>query len=115
MCVGALSCLDGYMNIMNIVLEQTEEHVNDSVANRYGDAFIRGNTGKSFKDVWLDMLCSDVSSCASVVYICCRTAMINNIVLYVLRVLPRSTTFSCKNMPSFLCSWALISTYHSIE
>jgi len=28
------------------------------------------------------MLCSNVPSCASVVYICCRTAMINNIVLY---------------------------------
>ncbi|KAI0697465.1 hypothetical protein BC835DRAFT_1270264 [Cytidiella melzeri] len=37
---GILSCLDGYMNI---ALEQTEEHVNGSVTNRYGDAFIRGN------------------------------------------------------------------------
>ncbi|KAH7919637.1 LSM-domain-containing protein [Leucogyrophana mollusca] len=37
---GVLSCLDGYMNI---ALEQTEEHVNGSVTNRYGDAFIRGN------------------------------------------------------------------------
>ncbi|KAI9511368.1 putative U6 snRNA-associated Sm-like protein LSm6 [Russula earlei] len=35
-----LSCLDGYMNI---ALEQTEEHVNGTVTNRYGDAFIRGN------------------------------------------------------------------------
>ncbi|KAG5645960.1 U4/U6-U5 snRNP complex subunit lsm6 [Asterophora parasitica] len=35
-----LSCLDGYMNI---ALEQTEEHVNGVVTNRYGDAFIRGN------------------------------------------------------------------------
>jgi len=37
---GVLSCLDGYMNI---ALEQTEEHVNGAVTNRYGDAFIRGN------------------------------------------------------------------------
>jgi U6 snRNA-associated Sm-like protein LSm6 len=41
--VGVLSCLDGYMNI---ALEQTEEHVNGAVTNRYGDAFIRGNNGK---------------------------------------------------------------------
>ena len=39
---GVLSCLDGYMNI---ALEQTEEHVNGSVTNKYGDAFIRGNNG----------------------------------------------------------------------
>ncbi|KIY72273.1 LSM-domain-containing protein [Cylindrobasidium torrendii FP15055 ss-10] len=37
---GILSCLDGYMNI---ALEQTEEHANGRVTNRYGDAFIRGN------------------------------------------------------------------------
>ncbi|KAF8956408.1 hypothetical protein BDZ97DRAFT_1850658 [Flammula alnicola] len=37
---GVLSCLDGFMNI---ALEQTEEHVNGIVTNRYGDAFIRGN------------------------------------------------------------------------
>ena len=40
---GILSCLDGYMNI---ALEQTEEHVNGKVTNRYGDAFIRGNNGQ---------------------------------------------------------------------
>lgn len=40
--LGILSCLDGYMNI---ALEQTEEHVNGVVTNRYGDAFIRGNNG----------------------------------------------------------------------
>ncbi|KAH8977295.1 hypothetical protein EDB86DRAFT_2818166, partial [Lactarius hatsudake] len=40
---GVLSCLDGYMNI---ALEQTEEHVNGAVTNRYGDAFIRGNNGQ---------------------------------------------------------------------
>ncbi|KAJ7777533.1 Sm-like ribonucleoprotein [Mycena maculata] len=37
---GVLQCLDGYMNI---ALEQTEEHVNGAITNRYGDAFIRGN------------------------------------------------------------------------
>ena len=42
MILGVLSCLDGYMNI---ALEQTEEHVNGAVTNRYGDAFIRGNNG----------------------------------------------------------------------
>lgn len=43
--IGVLSCLDGYMNI---ALEQTEEHVNGVITNRYGDAFIRGNNGVSF-------------------------------------------------------------------
>ncbi|KAF9483737.1 Sm-like ribonucleoprotein [Pholiota conissans] len=37
---GVLSCLDGFMNI---ALEQTEEHVNGVITNRYGDSFIRGN------------------------------------------------------------------------
>ncbi|KAF8816855.1 Sm-like ribonucleoprotein [Phlegmacium glaucopus] len=37
---GILSCLDGFMNI---ALEQTEEHVNGAITNRYGDAFVRGN------------------------------------------------------------------------
>ena len=31
---------------MNIALEQTEEHVNGVVTNKYGDAFIRGNNGQ---------------------------------------------------------------------
>ncbi len=44
---GILSCLDGYMNI---ALEQTEEHVNGRVTNRYGDAFIRGNNGEYMHD-----------------------------------------------------------------
>lgn len=44
---GVLSCLDGYMNI---ALEQTEEHVNGTVTNRYGDAFIRGNNGTFLPD-----------------------------------------------------------------
>lgn len=34
---------------MNIALEQTEEHVNGRVTNRYGDAFIRGNNGALLK------------------------------------------------------------------
>ena len=42
---GILTCLDGYMNI---ALEQTEEHVNGKVTNRYGDAFIRGNNGEQW-------------------------------------------------------------------
>ncbi|KAF8178759.1 Sm-like ribonucleoprotein [Pholiota molesta] len=40
MDAGVLSCLDGFMNI---ALEQTEEHVNGVITNRYGDSFIRGN------------------------------------------------------------------------
>ena len=40
--VDILLCLDGYMNV---ALEQTEEHVNGAVTNRYGDAFIRGHNG----------------------------------------------------------------------
>ena len=35
---------------MNIALEQTEEHVNGRVTNRYGDAFIRGNNGMCSTD-----------------------------------------------------------------
>ncbi|KAJ1918920.1 U4/U6-U5 snRNP complex subunit lsm6 [Mycoemilia scoparia] len=42
--VGVLTCLDGYMNI---ALEQTEEYVNGELKNKYGDAFVRGNNGKS--------------------------------------------------------------------
>ncbi|KAI8921884.1 hypothetical protein PhCBS80983_g01675 [Powellomyces hirtus] len=37
---GTLACLDGYMNI---ALENTEEYVNGTLKNRYGDCFIRGN------------------------------------------------------------------------
>ncbi|KAI8590861.1 U4/U6-U5 snRNP complex subunit lsm6 [Geranomyces variabilis] len=37
---GTLACLDGYMNI---ALENTEEYVNGSLKNRFGDCFIRGN------------------------------------------------------------------------
>ena len=42
---GVLACLDGYMNI---AMEQTEEYVNGELKRKYGDAFIRGNNGKSF-------------------------------------------------------------------
>uniref|UniRef100_A0AB40E6M0 U6 snRNA-associated Sm-like protein LSm6 n=1 Tax=Esox lucius TaxID=8010 RepID=A0AB40E6M0_ESOLU len=41
---GVLACLDGYMNI---AVEQTEEYVNGQLKNKYGDAFLRGNNGKS--------------------------------------------------------------------
>ena len=37
---GILVCLDGYMNV---ALEQTEEYVDGTLRNRYGDATIRGN------------------------------------------------------------------------
>lgn len=41
---GVLACLDGYMNI---AIEQTEEYVNGQLKNKYGDAFLRGNNGKT--------------------------------------------------------------------
>lgn len=67
---GVLSCLDGYMNI---ALEQTEEHANGRVTNRYGDAFIRGNNGASLfclQDVlfWF---------AGSAVYLCCGGAVMH--------------------------------------
>ncbi|CAE6423305.1 unnamed protein product [Rhizoctonia solani] len=49
-----LSCLDGYMNI---AMEQTEEHVNGRVTNRYGDTFIRGNNRQC---LLLYAVCSDI-------------------------------------------------------
>ncbi len=42
--LGIMSCLDSYMNI---AMEQTEEFANGLKTNTYGDAFIRGNNGKS--------------------------------------------------------------------
>ena len=60
---GVLSCLDGYMNI---ALEQTEEHVNGRVTNRYGDAFIRGNNGEFIVSL---ALCSVDEIALSVLYI----------------------------------------------
>jgi U6 snRNA-associated Sm-like protein LSm6 len=40
---GVLVCLDGYMNV---AMEQTEEHVDGVLQNKYGDCFIRGNNGE---------------------------------------------------------------------
>ena len=63
---GVLSCLDGYMNM---ALEQTEEHVNGTVTDRYGDAFIRGNNGPS-ADICLHYcLLTSVTSLCTVLYI----------------------------------------------
>ncbi len=47
---------------MNIALEQTEEHVNGRVTNRYGDAFIRGNNGEF----------SHVSAALLLTRLCCK-------------------------------------------
>ena len=55
MLLGVLQCLDGYMNI---AMEQTEEHVNGVVTNRYGDAFIRGNNGISTFTFHIDVVLS---------------------------------------------------------
>lgn len=30
---------------MNIALEQTEEYINGTLQNKYGDAFVRGSNG----------------------------------------------------------------------
>ena len=60
---------------MNIVLEQTEEHVNGTVTNRYGDAFIRGNNGQS-AGIWL-CYCLLTVFIHSTLYISCR-ALVNH-------------------------------------
>ncbi|KAG1730182.1 hypothetical protein EDB19DRAFT_1387198 [Suillus lakei] len=77
---GVLSCLDGYMNI---ALEQTEEHVSGVVTNRYWDAFIHGNNSVSLSARIPEhaLICPLIL----VLYICCRTAIITNILLYELR------------------------------
>jgi U6 snRNA-associated Sm-like protein LSm6 len=41
---GELQSVDGYMNI---ALEKCEEYVNGKLRRSYGDAFVRGNNGKS--------------------------------------------------------------------
>lgn len=45
---------------MNIALEQTEEHVNGVVTNKYGDTFIRGNNGTSHREVVLNLCLIEV-------------------------------------------------------
>jgi len=42
--IGELQSVDGYMNI---ALEKTEEYVNGIKRRNYGDAFVRGNNGRS--------------------------------------------------------------------
>ncbi|KDR76128.1 hypothetical protein GALMADRAFT_462357 [Galerina marginata CBS 339.88] len=67
---GVLSCLDGFMNI---ALEQTEEHVNGVVTNRYGDAFIRGNNGlRSYRLLLCLSLIIYIVRDSSTIYISCR-------------------------------------------
>lgn len=41
---GELQSVDGYMNI---ALESTKEYVNGKLRRTYGDAFVRGNNGRS--------------------------------------------------------------------
>ena len=65
---GVLQCLDGYMNI---AMEQTEEHVNGVVTNRYGDAFIRGNNGMSSISISRAPIFTPFT--VSTVYFCCRS------------------------------------------
>jgi small nuclear ribonucleoprotein (snRNP)-like protein len=43
---GELQSVDGYMNI---ALEKTEEYVNGQLRRSYGDAFVRGNNGMTFR------------------------------------------------------------------
>lgn len=45
---GELQSVDGYMNI---ALEKCEEYVNGKLRRSYGDAFVRGNNGKSLVHV----------------------------------------------------------------
>lgn len=65
---------------MNIALEQTEEHVNGVVTNRYGDAFIRGNNGASYPHFSLLFLCAELLR-SSTVYISCRSFVIVSCVI----------------------------------
>lgn len=44
--IGELQSVDGYMNI---ALEKTQEFVNGVKRREYGDAFVRGNNGKSLE------------------------------------------------------------------
>ena len=60
---------------MNIALEQTEEHVNGSVTNRYGDAFIRGNNGVFTRIPGLNSFDRLPFFPPSVVHISCRTVV----------------------------------------
>lgn len=46
---------------MNIALEQTEEHVNGRVTNKYGDAFIRGNNGQCCFHISVFLIVNDHS------------------------------------------------------
>lgn len=39
---------------MNIALEKTEEYVNGQLRRSYGDAFVRGNNGMSFRTHGVD-------------------------------------------------------------
>lgn len=54
---------------MNIALEQTEEHVNGTVTNRYGDTFIRGNNGAQRCITWASL--TTLSYFPSALHICC--------------------------------------------
>lgn len=45
--IGELQSVDGYMNI---ALEDTKEFVDGKMRRNYGDAFVRGNNGRSCND-----------------------------------------------------------------
>ncbi|TWU77077.1 U4/U6-U5 snRNP complex subunit lsm6 [Metarhizium rileyi] len=56
---GELQSVDGYMNI---ALEKTEEYVGGKKRREYGDAFVRGNNGKSFSVLGANSLANQVPS-----------------------------------------------------
>jgi hypothetical protein len=62
--LGELQSVDGYMNI---ALEKTEEYVNGNKRRTYGDAFVRGNNGKTspVRPLW----CDASADVAAVMYI----------------------------------------------
>lgn len=64
---GELQSVDGYMNI---ALEKTEEYVNGQKRRSYGDAFVRGNNGKSRNPNHLDKIDSLTESSPSHVHLC---------------------------------------------
>jgi hypothetical protein len=57
---------------MNIAMEQTEEYVNGSVTNRYGDTFIRGNNGASLASVDLVAFLNPGQCCISLLLNLCN-------------------------------------------
>lgn len=55
---------------MNIALEKTEEYVNGQKRRSYGDAFVRGNNGKSSKTLLIERNDQLITALPSHVHLC---------------------------------------------